>query len=294
VDEGELVDRKTPQTTSGRSAVRRRAAAGAGLAGGALALSGCSYEGPGAWSRLGFPQGIADNDHLIQHLWIGAWIAALAVGVFVWGLIIWAMVVYRRRGSEMPAQTTYNMPIEALYTVLPLIIVGVLFFYTVRDESAEQHRPAHIDHVDTVIAYRWAWTFQYDEAIGGKTVYDVGTDSQLPVLWLPQGQTIEYRLRSNDVIHSFWIPAFLTKLDVIPGRQNVMFRKAMAVGEYPGRCSELCGLHHAQMLFTVKVVTPAEYQAHLQQLVTLGQVGSAITHLSPMYDPNARFDGSTS
>ncbi len=291
----ELVDRPTRTAQAGRRTVRgrRTAAALVGVVG-ALVLSGCSYQGPGAWSRMGYPQGIADNARMIQHLWIGAWIAALAIGVFVWGLIIWAIVRYRRRGSEMPAQTTYNMPIEALYTVLPLIIVGCLFFYTVRDESTELRTPAHIDHVDTVIAYRWAWTFQYDDAVDGKTVYDVGTDSQLPELWMPQGETVEYQLRSNDVIHSFWIPAFLTKLDVIPGRQNVMYRTAMMLGDYPGKCSELCGLHHSQMLFRVRVVTPAAYRAHLQQLVTLGQVGNAQTHLSPQYDPNARFDGSTS
>lgn len=291
----ELVDRPTRTAQAGRHTVRgrRTAAALVGVVG-ALVLSGCSYQGPGRWSTMGYPTYIADNGHMIQRLWIGAWIAALAIGVFVWGLIIWAIIRYRRRGSEMPAQTTYNMPIEALYTVLPLIIVGCLFFYTVRDESTELHKPAHIDHVDTVIAYRWAWTFQYDDAVNGKTVYDVGTDSQLPELWMPQGETVEYQLRSNDVIHSFWIPAFLTKLDVIPGRQNVMYRTATVLGEYPGKCSELCGLHHSQMLFRVHVVTPAAYRAHLQQLVTLGQVGNAQTHLSPQYDPNARFDGSTS
>jgi cytochrome c oxidase subunit 2 len=277
-----------------RARIRRVTGAVAATLVASVALSGCSYQGPGSWSRLGFPMGIADNAHMVQHLWTGAWIAAMAVGVFVWGLIIYAVIAYRRRGSEMPAQTTYNMPIEALYTILPLLSVGVLFFYTARDEADETHRPAHIDHVDTVIAYRWAWTFQYNDAVDGKTVYDVGTDSQLPELWLPKGKVIQYNLLSNDVIHAFWIPAFLTKLDVIPGRENKMYRTAEMLGTYPGRCSELCGLHHSQMLFEVHVVTPAQYQQHLQHLMQIGQVGPAEGHLSPMYDPNAAFDGSSS
>lgn len=288
--------RATPQVprVDQRPRGRRRTLGTAALVAGSLLLSGCSYEGPGAWSRLGFPVGIADNARMVQHLWIGAWIAAMAVGVFVWGLIIWAIVMYRRRGSEMPAQTTYNMPIEALYTIVPLLIVGVLFFYTARDEADETHRPAHVDSVDTVIAYRWAWTFQYNDAVAGKTVYDIGTDAQLPQLWIPQGKVVQYNLLSNDVNHAFWIPAFLTKLDVIPGRENKMWRTAEILGTYPGRCSELCGLHHSQMLFEVHVVTPAAYQAHLQHLMQIGQVGQAEAHLSPMYDPNAQFDRSTS
>lgn len=242
---------------------------------------------------MGFPSGVTDNAQMVTHLWIGAWIAALTVGVFVWGLIVWAVIVYRRRGSEMPLQTTYNMPLEALYTIVPLLIVGVLFFYTVRDESSELRRPAVVDHVDTVVAYRFAWTFQYNDAIDGKTVYDVGTNTQLPVLWLPQGQSVQYKLISNDVIHSFWVPAFLFKMDVIPGRENTFYRTAETIGEYPGRCSELCGLHHAQMLFAVKVVTPGQYQAHLQSLVALGQVGKAEDHLSTMYEPHPANDGGT-
>ena len=261
-----------------------------------VATGGCSYEGPGAWSRLGFPQGISDNAQRVTHLWIGSWIAAMAVGVFVWGLILYAIIVYRRRGNEMPAQTRYNMPIEVLYTVVPMVIVGVLFYFTARDESAELAKPANVQHVDKVIAYQWAWTFVYENAPGGP-VYDLGTTSRLPVLWVPKGQSVEYQLVSNDVIHAFWVPAFLFKMDVIPGRLNTTWRTANQIGEYPGRCSELCGLHHSAMLFTLKVVSPADYRQHLRDLRAAGQVGNAVGHLSQTYDPNARLalaDGSGS
>lgn len=271
--------RVPPPKRRGRASVL---APGAVLA--TVLLSGCS--GADA-ARLGFPKGITSDSERVTRLWQGAWIAAFAVGIIVWGLIIWAIVVYRRRGNEMPAQTRYNVPIEVLYTVLPVVMVGVLFFYTARDESAILKQSANPDVNVKVVAYRFAWTFGYtDPQNRYPAVYDSGTNSTLPELWVPRGQSVKYTLVSNDVIHAFWVPAFLFKMDVIPGRVNTFEKTATTPGTYSGRCSELCGLYHSHMLFTVKVVTPEQYRAHMADLVRLGQTGDPSLHLTPSFDPN--------
>lgn len=108
----------------------------------------------------------------------------------------------------------------------------------------------------------------------GQDVYDVGTPAQLPELWLVEGETVTFTLLSPDVIHSFWAPSFIMKLDVIPGRENSFSVTPTRAGEYAGRCAELCGWLHARMLFTVKVVDRAAFDAHLQDLRAAGQVGA--------------------
>ena len=90
------------------------------------------------------PPAVTEGGETVTTLWIGAWIAALAVGVLVWGLIGWCVVAYRRRkdDNELPVQLRYNIPIEILYTVVPIFMVVVLFYYTARDES---DAPRHLD-----------------------------------------------------------------------------------------------------------------------------------------------------
>jgi cytochrome c oxidase subunit II len=102
-----------------------------------------------------------------------------------------------------------------------------------------------------------------------------GTPGEPPTLYLPQGESVQFRLESNDVIHSFWVPAFLFKMDVIPGRVNTFEITPKQLGRFRGRCAELCGQDHARMLFNVKVVTPAEYQDYLSRLETRLANGSA-------------------
>ena len=187
----------------------------------------------------------------------------------------------------MPAQTRYNMPIEALYTIMPVVIVAVLFFYTARDETAILKKDPNPDAKVKVIGYRFAWTFAYSDPKNRFTpVYDVGTNQVLPELWVPQGESMEYELQSNDVIHSFWVPTYLFKMDVVPGRDNTFYKTATTTGTYRGRCSELCGINHANMLFTLRVVTPDQYLAHMADLKSRGQTGDAQGHLSTTYDPN--------
>lgn len=255
----------------------------AGLAAATMLLSAsCSTAQQDQLKRLAEPVGITDRSDTLHSLWIGSWIAALIVGGIVWFLIGYACFRFRRRhDDEIPVQTRYNLPIEILYTVAPVIIVLVLFFFTVKAQDVALAEPAggKAAHTVTVVGQQWSWTFNYDkdQALGGSTtVYEGGTTADKPTLWLPVNESVEFQLRSPDVIHDFWVPAFLMKMDVVPGRDNHFSLTPTRKGTYVGRCAELCGVYHSRMLFSVKVVSKADFTAHLQKLQKAGNVGSAL------------------
>jgi cytochrome c oxidase subunit II len=246
------------------------------LVGSGLLLGGCSETDWEQAKRLAQPEPASDRAEPILDLWIGSWIAAFAVGFLVWGLIIWCIVRYRRRtGDEIPTQIQYHLPIEVLYTIAPLIVVLVLFFHTVQTQQRVLGMVDDPDHEITVVGQKWGWAFNYEHepSLGGKTVYDVGTPDQFAQLWLSLDETVTFTLHSADVIHSFWVPEFLFKRDVIPGRTNMFSLTPTREGAFEGRCAEFCGTYHSRMLFEVHVVSPADYERHLHELQAAGQIG---------------------
>ena len=98
----------------------------------------------------------------------------------------------------------------------------------------------------------------------GTTV--TGTPAQPPILYLPQGEKVRFAFTASDVIHSFWVPAFMIQMQNLPGVTNKLEFTANELGEYRGFCNILCGRQHSQMRFTVKVVTPLEYDNYIQTL----------------------------
>ena len=243
----------------------------------AMLLSACSPVADNDVERLALPIAASDRTDPIWNLWLGAWIAVLVVFVLVFGLIVYASVRYRRRSDdEVPVQVRYNLPIEALYTIAPVIIVAVFFFHTVSTQNEVLETVENPDHTIEVVGSKWQWAFNYleEDATGGEDVYDFGTPAELAELWLPLGESVRFDLKSPDVIHSFWIPEFYFKMDVVPGRVNSFDLTPTREGTFTGRCAELCGLYHSRMLFKVNVVSPAEYEAHLRDLQESGQVGA--------------------
>lgn len=251
-----------------RPAVRaQRRARAAGLGAVTVAatflLSGCSAEHV---FRLGWPTGVSEQSKQMYNLWIGSVVAALAIGVLVWGLIFWCIIRYRRRGEELPPQTRYNMPMELLYTVLPFLVIAVLFYYTATTEANVNKIPRHPDVTVDVIAFKWNWQFEYEGTTtsGGQKVSTIGTSDYIPVLVVPTHQSILFVESSPDVIHSFWVPELLFKRDVFPG--NVKNTFAVTIdkeGAYVGHCAELCGTYHSMMNFELRAVSAAEYQKFL-------------------------------
>ncbi len=228
---------------------------------------------------------VTNQTDRIAGLWTTSWIVLLVVGLVTWGLIMWTIVVYRRRKGQtgLPVQLRYNMPIEIFYTVVPLVLVIGFFAFTVRDQIAIESRYETPDVTIGVQAKQWAWDFNYvDEdvyspGIQGQVDPDGATgsliESELPVLVLPVDKTIEIQLESRDVIHSFWVIDFLYKKDVIPGKTNYMSVTPQRIGTFKGKCAELCGEYHSLMLFNVKVVSQADYDIYIQTLRTAGNVG---------------------
>lgn len=269
------------------SSRRRRAATIAGAAVAcALFLSGCA--GNGTFTSGYLPQGqnggqVTANTARVTTLWNYSWIALLFVGAIVWGLTVYVMVRYRRRKEDtgLPPQLRYNVPIEMLYTVVPVFMVAVLFYYTARDESALIDVSQKPDVQVNVIAKQWSWDFNYvtsnvHEPAGVQVDLDSKTGAPLntmPMLYLPEGQRVEFILNARDVIHDFWVPAFLQKMDLLPGKTNRFQIVPTQQGTFQGKCAELCGAYHSQMLFTVKVVSQQAYLSHIEQLKAQGQTG---------------------
>jgi cytochrome c oxidase subunit 2 len=217
-------------------------------------------------SGLGFEEGITSVNDTSLSLWQGAWIAAGVVGVFTLILILWPAVFHRAKVSkgEFPKQTQYNIPVEISYTLIPFIIVAVLFYFTAVKEEKITERTTTYAHEIQVEGIQWSWQFIYPEA-GAKAIV-TGTPANPPTLYVPLGEKVRYIITSNDVVHGFWIPAFMIQMQNLPGVTNHLEFTANKLGSYPGRCNILCGRNHSQMLFTVKVVTPTEYKAYLETL----------------------------
>lgn len=272
---GGCVSRIPPDRRTRRPRVRRVCAALGGLLL-CLTLAGCSQDTIDHLKRLGLDAPTSDRAPYMHSLWIGAWIAAFIVGGIVWGLIIFSVIHFRRRSDDdVPRQIRYHLPLEVLYTVAPVIIVIVLFFFTVKTQDKVLKPVDNPQHSVLVTAQQWSWTFNYlhEPAADGKTVHDVGNTAHLPTLWLAKGQTVTFKLHSADVAHSFWVPSWYFKLDVLPGRHNKFSVTPTKLGTYDGKCAELCGYLHSKMLFRVHVVTPEQFNQHMKQLEKKGQVG---------------------
>ena len=250
----------------------------------ALVLAGCSQAQLHGYLP-GFIEGepaVTNQTERISGLWTTSWIVLMVVGLITWGLTIWAVVVYRRRKGQtgLPVQLRYNMPIEIFYTVVPLILVVGFFSFTARDQAEIEARFAEPDVKIQVIGKQWGWDFNYQD----EDVYTAGiqgqpdvdgpagslVQSEIPTLVLPVGKKIELTLDARDVIHSFWVVDFLYKKDMIPGKTNYMSVVPERIGTYSGKCAELCGEYHSLMLFTVKVVSEADYGAYIAEQKATG------------------------
>jgi cytochrome c oxidase subunit II len=287
------------------------------LAGTALLLSGCS------WSEalgLGWPTGITPEGKLNRELWIGSVAASFVIGAIVYLLIFWASAFHRKKktDTELPRQFGYNMPLELVLTVVPFLIISVLFYFTVVVQEKMLHKDPNPEVVIDVTAFQWNWKFGYQKIAftDGTLAYDgvdearkhamtskpegvdahgeeivgpirglnpedrtylnfdkvetIGTSTEIPILVLPKGKRIEFRIASADVIHGFWVPEFLFKRDVMPDPEanhsdNVFQISTIEqTGAFVGRCTEMCGTYHSMMNFEVRVVEPNDFKAYLQ------------------------------
>jgi cytochrome c oxidase subunit 2 len=184
---------------------------------------------------------------------------AAVVAAIVVGLTTFAIVRYRGRSDVLPEQTRGSVRLEAFWTALPAITVAGLFvlgFVTlVRVDATEATPGAEVE----VSAFRWGWSFTYPAE--GVTVNGIGAPG--PEIVVPVDEPVRFRLTAADVVHAFYVPQFLLKRDMYPGRENVFQVTIEEEATYRGQCAEFCGLYHSKMPFAIRAVSRADYDAWL-------------------------------
>jgi cytochrome c oxidase subunit II len=244
----------------------------------AITSTGCSVHQVFAF---GWPEGVTPQAQRMRDLWIWATVASLVVGAIVWGLMAWTIAFHRKKSDAMPRQFQYNLPLEIIYTIIPTVIVAVLFYYTV---TAQNFVNAKVDNPDLrvrIVGFQWNWEFQYLENRPGRDgiyqvrrtaegvpVSTVGSSATVPLLVVPTDRVVEYEIVSPDVLHSFYIPDFLFKRDVFPypdknNTDNVFQTTVQRQGAFVGRCAELCGTYHAMMNFEMRALPPQLFDRYL-------------------------------
>lgn len=235
---------------------RSRLAAMLVLAATVVLLAGCGSLGP--------PQAVTQQGRDIEWLYYFVLAVALVIWALVTGLILFAIVRYRRKptDTELPPQIHGNNVLEIVWTVIPTIIVAVLFVFSLSTLNTVDAVAGTTDVRIRAVAARFQWSFEYLSADGQKVLFE----QLAPEMTIPAGKTVHLSLRSKDVNHAFYVPQFLFKRDVIPGRENT-FEFTVDPGDagqtFRGQCAELCGMYHDSMLFTVKALSPADYDAWL-------------------------------
>jgi len=236
----------------------------------AVAASGCTSD---VAVHFGWPAAITPQGTRMRDFWMYTGFVSLGVGVIVWGLTIWTVAFHRKRKdqTDLPRQFQYSTAIEAIVIVVPLVIVSVLFYFTVTTQDYVLAKVPNPDLNVNVVAFQWNWEFDYPgyKTPDGQPVKTVGSSQEIPLLVLPTSEVIQYNLLSTDVIHSFFVPAFNFKRDVFPdpqkNNQDSSFQNTIdQTGSFVGRCAELCGTYHSMMNFEVRALSKDQFGQYMQ------------------------------
>jgi cytochrome c oxidase subunit 2 len=184
------------------------------------------------------------------HLWMISFLFSLIMVILVYNLIVF----HRRKGETGDGvYITGNSTLEITWTAIPLVMVIALSIYGAQTLGVvKQIDPSAM--IVKVVAGQWFWRFQYPD-------YGIASDQ----LWLPYGKQVDLQMTSNDVIHSFWVPQFRIKQDIVPGRTIDLRITPILIGDYTVYCNQLCGLRHAYMQAPVKVVSQADFDTWVAQ-----------------------------
>ena len=216
-----------------------------------------------ASAQSGQPAGITDEARDMHTLYVFTLVLAVVVFVIVEAALLYSLVRFRKKSDALPPQTHGSSIVELIWTGIPVLIVISLFTYSsIVLRNVEKGPDPNAVVVDvTGFQYQWEFAYHLDaegnnlDAKSAPTITLIGTAKNEPVIRIPVNEPIEFRLKSNDVIHSFYVRDFLYKLDVIPGRDNRFTVTAREEGVYIGQCAELCGLNHSLMRFQLEVMS---------------------------------------
>jgi len=201
------------------------------------------------------------------------------ISVFVLALLLWTIFRYRRGANPTPSRNSHNTTIEVVWTLVPVLILVGIAIPSISLLRA-QYSPPPADVTVKITGHQWYWTYEYPDNGVSFDSYILKekddptrtkdqrfrTDLDGPPLLaadermvIPAGKVVKFIITADDVIHSFSVPAFWTKLDANPGQLNETWVKVDRPGVYFGQCSELCGARHGFMPVNVEVVTPAQF-----------------------------------
>jgi cytochrome c oxidase subunit II len=233
-----------------------------------LLLTACGENSPSILNTSG-PVAAHESDVFWAIL-----VIATIVFVGVEGMLVWSIFRFRERpGMPSPHQNHGNLKLEMIWTIVPMLILFVVLFYTIRGlfQVAPEAEPISSNTVTVeAIGHQWWWEFYYPK-------YHITTADTMHI---PENTDIHVDLYSNNVIHSFWVPALTGKTDVVPGHSNMKWFKAdagTAGKDFLGICAEYCGTQHANMRFSVHVDSADSFQSWIttqQQAAATPQSGS--------------------
>jgi cytochrome c oxidase subunit 2 len=215
------------------------------------------------------PEPVTETGRDVFNLYLVVLALAAIVFVGVEGFILYAVFRYRRKPGDdtLPEQLHGNTTVEIIWTLIPTVIVFILFGFsvvTLGEVEARSDDPAVTIQVD---GFQWDWVFHYED---GPTVRSEGGEP--PVLAVPVGEPVRLILNSLDVNHAFFVPQFLIKRDLIKyaddSLDNELEFTVTEAGTYAGQCAEFCGTSHADMIFTVQAMPRAEYDAYVDALAS--------------------------
>jgi cytochrome c oxidase subunit 2 len=254
--------RAMPPVGRGRRArtARHLAAVAALPATVAIGAAGCS-------GRLGLPESATTQGDGVVSLWRIFIILAAVVAGLIYVLTAATIIssLRRRRAGQadgIPEQHQYRTALEIFYTAMPLVIVAALLAMNFSVTGTLTNLSDRPDLVVKVVGFQWQWRFEYPD----QHVAVNGDAFTLPQMWLPVGRTVRFDVTSPDVIHSFWVPNFLQKRDMIPGAENPVEVTVKEPGQWIGRCAEYCGLNHWQMKFAVCAVSPEAFTGWVRDI----------------------------
>ncbi len=242
------------------------------LAGGGAALAGLGQPSP--W-QLGLQQPatpvmeniIGFHDFLLYII--------TGIAGFVLLLLVVVMVRFNARANPVPSRTTHNTLLEVAWTIVPILILGVIFIPSIKLLFYQLNLP-EADITVKATGKQWYWSYSYPD--NGQFEFDslmlkenerkdgqprlLAVDNEMVV---PVNKTVRVITTGADVIHSFAVPSFGIKIDAVPGRINETWFKAMREGIYYGQCSELCGKDHAFMPIAVRAVSEQAFAAWVEE-----------------------------
>ncbi len=198
----------------------------------------------------------------------------IAISVFVLFLMIYTCIRFRASKNPVPSKTTHNVAVEVLWTLIPCLILIVMAVPSFKILYKQDTIPK-VDLTIKAVGYQWYWGYEYpdeniifesymikEEELKENQPRLLTVDNELVV---PVNKVVKVLITANDVLHAWALPSFGVKRDAVPGRINETWFKAEKVGTYYGQCSELCGIQHAFMPITVRVVTDEEYVEWLSE-----------------------------